>query len=91
MEGGGGVERRRALVPRLAGPVLKQIPPTALPVATHGGARAEKRRGFLGFGGLGRRGMGWVGAAEPGSEVAGGWKGIGGGGERRGARWVGAV
>ena len=47
--GGGGVERRRALVPRLAGPVLKQILPAALPVASHGGAR-----------GLGRRGRGWV-------------------------------
>ena len=53
MEGGGGVERRRALVPRLAGPVLKQILPAALPVASHGGAR-----------GLGMRGRGWVGVVK---------------------------
>ena len=53
MEGGGGVKHHRALVPRLAGPVLKQILPAALPVASHGGAR-----------GLGRRGRGWVGAVK---------------------------
>ena len=48
-EGGGRVERHRALLPRLAGPVLKQILPAALPVASHSGARAERRHGFLGL------------------------------------------
>ena len=43
--GGGGVERRRALVPRLAGPALKQILPAALPVASHGGARGTQKLG----------------------------------------------
>ena len=44
------------------------------------GEGTVERHGFLGFRGLGRRGRGWVGAVDPGSEVADGWKGIGGGG-----------
>ena len=91
MEGGGGVERRRALVPRLAGPVLKQILPAALPVASHGGAR-----------GLGRRGRGWVGAVKAregvdwertvmGGRAGADWGGDGDGGAGTAAAWVGAV
>ena len=89
--GGGGVERRRALVPRLAGPVLKQILPAALPVASHGGARGLGRRG-RGWAGAVKAREGWIGSGRrwgAGQGLTGGRDGDGGAGAA--AAWVGAA